>query len=1033
MNVFETVKQSIGARDAADLYGIEVRGNGMACCPFHDDRTPSMKVDERFHCFGCGADGDAIDLTAKLFDLSPKQAAEKLAQDFGLSYDHRKIEPGAYRAVVQRRNEAKAEKERAEAVFRLVVSYFHDLRDWERTYAPQSPDDPLHPLYAEAISQKDHIEYLLDLMLSAGPEEKKVLIAENESLIANLEKRRNEPMAEKQTNKEKLREITDSIEQGIKDLFQSDKYRQYLSVMSRFHRYSLNNTMLIYLQKPDATLVAGYNKWKNQFERHVKKGEHGITIIAPTPFKKKIEEQKLDPDTKAPMLDKEGNIITEEKEIEIPMFRPVKVFDVSQTDGKPLPQLAASLSGSVQNYEVFMEALKRSAPVPLEFEPMSEDTDGYFSPRDQRIAIRSGMSEVQTVSAAVHEITHSKLHNYEKNGTEKKDHHTEEVEAESVSYAVCQYYGIQTGENSFGYIAGWSQGKELPELKASLETINKTAGELIGDIDRHYQEISKERGIVPQERAVPAQEAELDKSKWRCYVIPDLMTWNAPALRVQREAAEQLIGRIDYLGSNGAVGESIEYSDARELEVDLRYNSGCGAPMSVVLYQNSTGEVISHDYMGRLDPPPKSVQVIENPALRKVPSERTPIEFFDSFEEAAARFQELRTQEYNRDEIIDPQSDMPYARLAFGVQREDPPSAVDLLHVRAGQNYLVDDFTRMETVNTSPEVMEILYRMDRELGFDRINLHEKGEDGKFLPPVDMPFSQWDNSYFEPQPEAPTQQLDTYPAVDSVVESDALEKCGYLDGDLLPLSRERAYELMERDMTVYMIESGKSPELAFDADDLDAHNGVFAVSKEEWEQSLEFHTLVLERLDRQAEREQAFLNCAEDCFAIYQVRHDDPENIRYMNLDWMNQHNIPVARENYDLIYTAPLTAEGSMEAALETIYNRFNLDHPADYHSASLSASDIVAVKQNGVLSCHYVDSVGFLPVEQFLKENPLKAVEMTVEDDYGMIDGVINNGPREPVKDRREEKKSLVDRLKEMPKRAHRESHTKKKAEREI
>ena len=222
-------------------------------------------------------------------------------------------------------------------------------------------------------------------------------------------------MAEnKPTNRERLREITDGIEQGIKELFESEKYMRYLSVMSRFHRYSVNNTMLIYMQKPDATLVAGYNKWKDQFERHVKKGEHGITIIAPTPYKKKIEEQKLDPDTKAPILDKDGKIVTEEKEIEIPMFRPVKVFDVSQTDGKPLPELASSLSGNVPNYEAFMEALRCSAPVPITFEAMAVDTDGYFSADHQKIAIRQGMSEVQTVSATVHEIAHSKLHNQKK-------------------------------------------------------------------------------------------------------------------------------------------------------------------------------------------------------------------------------------------------------------------------------------------------------------------------------------------------------------------------------------------------------------------------------------------------------------------------------------------------------------------------------------------------------------------------------------------------------------------------------------------
>ena len=330
-------------------------------------------------------------------------------------------------------------------------------------------------------------------------------------------------MADKPTNRERLQEITAGIEQGIKELFESEKYMRYLSVMSKFHRYSVNNTMLIYMQRPDATLVAGFQKWKNQFERHVKKGEHGITIIAPTPYKKKIEEMKRDPDTHAPILDANGKAVMEEKEIEIPMFRPVKVFDVSQTDGKPLPELASSLSGTVPHYEAFLEALRRSAPVPIEFEPMDENKDGYFSSDQQRIAIREGMSEVQTISAAVHEVAHSKLHDPKKYEVEQswkivmdsgggtirdyysgfateaeaeqfaadmgwcyldenqfawnlyveedfydlqrvaKNRNTEEVQAESVSYAVCQYFGIETGENSFGYIATWSKGKELDE------------------------------------------------------------------------------------------------------------------------------------------------------------------------------------------------------------------------------------------------------------------------------------------------------------------------------------------------------------------------------------------------------------------------------------------------------------------------------------------------------------------------------------------------------------------------------------------
>jgi len=410
-NVFEAVKQSVSTREAAAFYGIEVKRNGMACCPFHDDKNPSMKVDQRFHCFGCGADGDVIDFTAKLFDLSPKEAAEKLAQDFGLIYDSQALPRRRY---VRQKTEAQKFREDRQRCYRVLSDYYYLLKKWEADNSPRTAEEEPHPRFVEAIQKKTYVEYLLDLFLYESEEEQKAWIAEHTAEITHLERRLKIMAENKPTNRERLREITDGIEQGIKELFESEKYMRYLSVMSRFHRYSVNNTMLIYMQKPDATLVAGYNKWKDQFERHVKKGEHGITIIAPTPYKKKIEEQKLDPDTKAPILDKDGKIVTEEKEIEIPMFRPVKVFDVSQTDGKPLPELASSLSGNVPNYEAFMEALRRSAPVPITFEAMAADTDGYFSADHQKIAIRQGMSEVQTVSATVHEIAHSKLHNQKK-------------------------------------------------------------------------------------------------------------------------------------------------------------------------------------------------------------------------------------------------------------------------------------------------------------------------------------------------------------------------------------------------------------------------------------------------------------------------------------------------------------------------------------------------------------------------------------------------------------------------------------------
>ena len=325
-------------------------------------------------------------------------------------------------------------------------------------------------------------------------------------------------MAEKQPIKEQIKKLTDQIEAGIKALFQPgdlEKYQAYLRTMSHFHHYSVNNQMLIFSQCPHATLVAGYQKWQNQFSRHVLRGEKGISVLAPTPYKIKVEKEKLDPDTKLPLLDADGNTITEEKEVQIPMFRPVKVFDVSQTDGKPLPERVqspvAELTGNVEHYEAFMEALRRISPVPIEMKPLSNDLDGFFSPPKQSITLRDGMSEVQTVCAAVHEIAHSKLHDYAKQpNSQPKDSNTEEIEAESIAYTVCAYFGIETSANSFGYVATWSKDKDLKAFKDSLDTIRKTSSDLISGVEQQFKEICKERGIS-LEPEKPAQEQDTEK------------------------------------------------------------------------------------------------------------------------------------------------------------------------------------------------------------------------------------------------------------------------------------------------------------------------------------------------------------------------------------------------------------------------------------------------------------------------------------------------------------------------------------------
>ena len=307
-------------------------------------------------------------------------------------------------------------------------------------------------------------------------------------------------MAESKTEKQKVQEITEKLEQGIKELFESEKYKTYLNTMSKFHNYSFNNTMLIAMQKPDATLVAGFKAWQKNFDRHVKKGEKGIRILAPAPYKIKEEQEKLDPVTGEIMLDKNGMPVTEEVEIKIPAFRVVPVFDVSQTDGKELPDIGVNeLSGSVEDYEDFMQALTEVSPVPITYEDIEGEAKGYFHTTDHRIAIQEGMSQSQTVKTAIHEVAHAKLHGRERNQdidvVLDKDRNTKEVEAESVAYTVCQHFGIDTSDYSFGYIAGWSSDRDMKELKSSLDTIRKTASELITGIADRLAELQKDRAV----------------------------------------------------------------------------------------------------------------------------------------------------------------------------------------------------------------------------------------------------------------------------------------------------------------------------------------------------------------------------------------------------------------------------------------------------------------------------------------------------------------------------------------------------------
>ena len=721
-------------------------------------------------------------------------------------------------------------------------------------------------------------------------------------------------MAEKQSNKDRIKEITAGIEQGIKDLFESDRYRKYLTTMSRFHKYSLNNVMLIHSQRPDATLVAGFNKWKNSFGRHVKKGEKGIQILAPTPYTIKVEKEKLDPDTKLPMIDENGDPVTEEKEVSIPMFKVVSVFDVSQTEGKPLPQLAYSLSGAVEHYEEFMEALKRTSTVPIKVEHTEKNVDGFFDLTNQSITIQAGMSEIQTVCAVIHEIAHSRLHNYD-HMTEladdgetllapaEKDRHTEEVEAESISYAVCQYFGIETSENSFGYIASWSQGKELKELRASLETINRTSSELISGIEKHFQEICKEKRINLSAEQKEAAPVESNKETEALYLVNDsiyLHVQQADAgwdyTLYDKESMRQIDGGVL---ESAAVEESpisrplaATRTEIMELE-GIKPETVIYADMAILEKLQEAQITIPATYEKRfLESPGDMVAIYQ---LKPDAPHGLRFERFDSLKEPPDQLH------YECTYALSANPDIPRDQL---LEQQYQTFNIDRPKDFTGQSLSVSDIVALKRNGL------ISYHYCDWAGYKELD------------------------YFKPQDSYPpaVEQILAAPEPDPYCNRSEMLDFGYTDQSMYPISTDFALELMERDVPVYMLYADNTEAMAFDSEDLAMHQGFIGVAKE----------------------------------------------------DWAEVKDTP-----------------------------------------------DIVAIKRH--FAVDYLQDKNEDRVRQLTQNNPLRNAEMSLEDDYGMIDGIINNGKAPSKEESKEWKPSVIEQLKNQPQQSRKKSTPKKNKEKEL
>lgn len=775
------------------------------------------------------------------------------------------------------------------------------------------------------------------------------------------------------SEKQKVKEITDKLEAGLKELFESEKYKSYLSTMSKFHNYSFNNTLLIAMQKPEATLVAGYQAWQKNFERHVNKGEKAIRILAPAPYKIKEERDKLDPVTGEMMFDENGMPQKEETEVTIPAFRAVSVFDVSQTDGKPIPELEVNeLLSTVEGYEDFVQALMNISPVPIAFEDIPGDSKGYFSTAEKRIAVQENMSESQTLKTMVHEVAHSRLHDKEVNQSMDipvKDRNTKEVEAESVAFTVCQHFGIDTSDYSFGYIAGWSSGRNMKELKSSLDTIRKTASELITGIEGAMQELQLNREM----------EQEHGKESILLVHNEDFSEYNLVSVRGMDSA--ELISALStmneedksnissYLESKGAWTTELadeQTEEAEEYHIDVRYNM-------------DTDELI--DVKERMEHPIDTNLSVMGQAEQLINQLEAEKNIFTSEERNLIVNYAYKLDDMNKTREL-------AEKLAYREQYAQQDVALTIIDAKA-------------EIDALPDPMIGLSEM-REYGY-----------------------QWD--------------------------------------EMLPLTQEKALELFEHDLPVYLLHTDGAESLAESRERIEEHEGIFGVEKETWNKALKQQTKITLILMDEQEREYTYpypvvavdieemggdrtavfktsepisdtdvaeihnafygtdlefeiekelgitwvesinyedgsvitpemarkeqlLYASTDKYGIYQLKpNPELDSLRFEGTESLKRMGITkdnfdaIKPENYTLLYVGELSElqKETQGATLEAIFEKFNLDHPEDFRGHSLSVSDIVVLHQNGQNTAHFVDSFGYTEIPDFLREQTPEKEEM--------------------------------------------------------
>lgn len=830
-------------------------------------------------------------------------------------------------------------------------------------------------------------------------------------------------------SKDKVKEITDKLESGIKELFEGKKFKEYLDTMSKFHNYSFNNTMLIAMQKPDATLVAGFNSWKNKFERSVNKGEKGIQIFAPAPYKIKKEQTKLDPDTDLPVLDKDGKPIKEEVEVTIPAFKVVSVFDVSQTSGKELPTLGADeLNGYVKDYEKFFNAVREASPVPIKFAEIDGTAKGFYHHEDKVITIKENMSEVQTIKTAIHEIAHAKLHDRDLKKSDidmPKDRSTEEVEAESIAYTVCQHFGIDTSDYSFAYVASWGSGKDTPELKSSLETIRSTASELITAISDKYLGLEKDK---TQEQTADKSEksniigntayADIEDKQYLC-----LKT--STAEKVAEKLTEQNIpfsGRINGDKTTLTISKAnidsykVIIAEVTGKEKDTPTQEQPKSEPEQDKLKNDKNIIGNTDYKSISD---KQYFKLDTETATKVAEKLTeqeiPFSGRINGDKTTLTIGKDNVEKYNAvvDEIKGQTKEAPEQPKTEPEKEPAKPQKNNIIGNTAYKDISDKAYAKLGT-EKALAVADILdkqgVKFSGRTDGDKTTLTiSKADMPKYkeaLASVNKTFSVQKSDeaqtqdMTQAQEKAPEIQEYTGTLPDSKITIEERNAYGYESNELLPLTAEKALEFFDNDtVSVYLLYPDGTEAQANDRSDIENHNGIFGVETDEWLRYEAFQ----ERMDKLATEEpskEALLLNGKECAAgIYQLK-DIPENrdLHFAGAEYLDKKGITPDRDNYTLVYTFPVNPEDLQDkiSFLNDVYHKFNTDHPKDFEGHSLSVSDVVVIQQNGELSAHFVDSFGYKELENFgaVRENPLKAIEDTVEQNDNSFDGVINNTP---------------------------------------